>query len=238
MLNIYKKIILFLLLTFALIVFTLFIAPDKFLYSLSKKSTKFINLKSEIYNKIGFDINYSNEISVQRKFESNSKEIIIFHKFYNGIIKRHASATLTGYLGSNKISNDPPFIFFANGHSFRLEGKINDKGLYEKLDITKVKNNLSDIIDTEFFFQKIPKDRHGIKDVVVSNKGEIFLVHTDMNKNENCTFLSVLKAPKPKMEINFKQIFKTECINLNSGQKSQQAAHMTGGRMVYDEKKK
>jgi len=233
----YKRIILFTFLILCLVVFALFFVPEKFLYSLSSsKSTKFFNLKSKIYNKMNIDINYSNEINIQREFKSNSKDIIIFQKFYNGLIKRHAHATLTGYLGVNRMSNDLPFIFFANGHSFKLKGKMNEDGQYKKLYITKIKNNLSDIVETNFFFQKIPKDRHGIKDVVISSKGEIFIVHTDMNKNKSCTFLQILRAPMPNKEINFERIFKTECINLDYGQKDLVAAHMTGGRMVYDEK--
>ena len=69
----YKRIILFTFLILCLVVFALFFVPEKFLYSLSSsKSTKFFNLKSKIYNKMNIDINYSNEINIQREFKSNT----------------------------------------------------------------------------------------------------------------------------------------------------------------------
>ena len=109
---------------------------------------------------------------------------------------------------------------------------------YDRLSVQRIKSNLDQIVKTKFFFQNNPIDRHGIKDVTITKKGDVLVGHTDKDEVNNCTYASILWAPIPiKNRFEFKQIFKTECINLTKGQEHGNAAHMVGARVLYNEKR-
>ena len=223
-----------LVIMFAFLVTIMFV-PDSKIISV-RGGLYLYDLKLNIKEAFNIESNNVKEIYVQENIYLNNKTATIFDSFYDELVPRHAHAATTAYLGLGQEVGSLPYIFIANGDSFKVEGIPNQNGNYDSLIVVPLKNNLKDIINTNYFFENVPDDRHGVKDVTVTNSGDILLGHTDMNNEGTCTYASILWAPKPKdYELEFKQIFKTECTDLSLGQGHNTVAHMVGARVVHDE---
>lgn len=155
-----------------------------------------------------------NDVAVIKKYD----------RFLSSFAPRHHHSRLTSFLGSfdNNI-----YLFTSNG----LSSVIN----LDSKKINSLNNNLKDLIDYPDFFLPYPIDRHGVKDVLVNSKGNIFLSVTDRDVENNCTYVKILFSEGiiNNSLSKFKLIFSSDCVNLNKGQFHNDVAHMLGARISF-----